>query len=461
MESLKTTEKKCDIFSLDILNSFPAFFFDVFSYAVKKSEGAFKPSKHIIEWCLLMQGYEKTAIESARYHLKTTIALGYLAWKLARMENDYNEWLFIAYKADLGAYHLKRLKRYISYLPEIYKDYQNITQAEGILHYISPKGEFVCEPEGIMSFKRGRHPDGIICDDILKDPQVKLDISQLEKIERAFIEEVMPMPKEELHVFGTPQDKQDLFSRIEKMPDFQFRKYRAIVNETRKEVLWKEKFPYEKLAALRLAMGEKSFNKEFQCAPVRGAEAFLDDRQLEKITIPRLKNYDLSRKINLNEYAYAGFDIGKKSHPSHLSVFGVWKKKLIQLHSKWMDGWDYIEQIEYLRRAIDVFSIGRMLYDDTRAEFEGFKEAGTLPEGMEGVAFTAKNKYTMATDFDAMVTREDIYLLADERQTSQLLNVDNDLRAVSTAEGHGDCFFSICLAIKAYLGGQGIKIWGI
>jgi hypothetical protein len=49
-------------------------------------------------------------------------------------------------------------------------------------------------------------------------------------------------------------------------------------------------------------------------------------------------------------------------------------------------------------------------------------------------------------------------LLKEERQKRQLLNVDNELRAVETAEGHGDCFFSNAMAIKAYNEGSGVML---
>ena len=109
--------------------------------------------------------------------------------------------------------------------------------------------------------------------------------------------------------------------------------------------------------------------------------------------------------------------------------------------------------------AIENLRIDRLNYDDTRAEFEGFRERGELPDGMFGVAFTAKSKFKMAAEVDRFITGEKILLINDQRQKRQLLNVDNDLKAVQTSEGHGDCFFSLCLAVTAYLQGQGEMIW--
>jgi len=371
----------------------------------------------------------------------------------------YDEWLYMGYKEDLASYQLKKAKMFIKELPEHFGDFTDMTKAEGILKYGYQNSLFICEPSGVLTFKRGRHPRGIICDDILKDPEVRLDISQLQKINRAFKEEIMPMPKDELHVFGTPQDREDLFAELEKMPSFKCLSCPAVINHEEKKVLWPEKFPYAKLMEIKRDITPKAFNKEYQCKPVRGEEAFFKEPELDKVIKSRLINYSVTHSLKLNEFCFGGHDIGKKAHPSHFAVFGVSKSlKLIQIHSKWMDGWNYTDQIGYLEQAIDSFGIQSIYYDDTRAEFEGFLEQGDLPAEMSGVVFTSKSKYAMAANFEKMVTQEKILLLPEKRQKSQILNVDNDLKAVQSAEGHGDSFFSICMAILAYFETQGIGI---
>ena len=75
---------------------------------------------------------------------------------------------------------------FIRELPEYFGSFDDLTKAEGILKYGHHDNVFICEPAGSLSFKRGRHPEGMICDDILKDPEVKLDISQLQKITKTF-----------------------------------------------------------------------------------------------------------------------------------------------------------------------------------------------------------------------------------------------------------------------------------
>jgi hypothetical protein len=382
-------------------------------------------------------------------------------WQLWKNDLPYFEGLFISYKEDLSAYHLKAVNRYIEANP-YFKGFRKMTPAETIVHYEKEGKKFLFEPEGIMSFKRGRHPHAVLCDDILRDPEVKLDISQIEKITDIFKREVLSLPKEDgfLHLRGTRQDENDIFDSLKKDLSFLAKSYPAVISDTEGKVLWPEMFPIEKLRNIRNSIGEKTFGKEYLCHPVRGAEGFFRRENIDRITKLKLRAYDLSKTLSLREYCYAGFDIGKKTHPSHLAVFGVDRKgRLVQVHSKWMDGWDYIDQLAHIKDAIDCFKIARLYYDNTRAEFESFHESGSLPAEMDGVVFTQKSKFSMASELDKLVTQGRIWLLNEERQKKQLLCVDNDLQAVQTSEGHGDSFFSICLAVKAFTDGQGVGVW--
>lgn len=439
--------------------SFPAFFFKEFSKAVYRVEGKFLPGHHLYEWCAILQGYSHTVIESARLFLKSTVHLAYVAWALYKMEHIYDDWEYMGYVEDLSFGQLKRLKRYINALPELYGDHKELTDAQGVLWYGKDGKEFFCQPSGILTFKRGRHPRVMIIDDILKDPEKRLDLTQLEKIERTFFEEVELMPTEELHLTGTKQDRLDLFSKIATKKKYFYRSYPA---EKRGVPLWPENFSKEKLIEIHDTIGDKAYRKEMMCSPVRAEEGFFKEEQYDALVRNRLNNYDLHHPVKFNNGSYGGFDIGKKSHPSHFFILTPDRKgKLIQTHSKWMDGWDYKEQIAYCKQAIAVFGIITLMYDDTRAEFEGFKEVGQLPPQMKGLTFTAKEKFEMASEVDTVVTQDGIRLLPEERQKRQMLNVDNDLQAVQTAEGHGDCFFSLCLAIKAYRKGKRQMIYEI
>jgi hypothetical protein len=438
-----------------IFNNFPKFYFEVFSIGVKRVLGRFSPGRHLLTWCHILQGYEKTSIKAPRFHSKTLTLLGYLSWKLLRsmngFEGRYCEWDFMGYKEKLAAYHLKKLKRIINNLPEVFGKFKDLTDSESALHFSNGFHEFECLPWGILGFNRGRHPDGMMIDDILKDPTMKLDLSVLQELSRTFKEEIMQMPKKELHLTGTAQDEEDLFYEVAQMPEFYAREYEAVVNYETKQVLWPEEFSFDLLMRIKANIGEKAFNKEFQGKPVRGEDCYFRPAEYDAMVRSRLKNYDfIGKPLKLKEYAFGGFDIGKKSHPSHLSILGLDRKgKVIQIHSKFMDGWDYTAQLEYLKQAIEFFNVRSLYYDNTRAEFEALSELGQIPTEMTGVAMTLKMQSSAATFLDTLRTQEKILLLDDKRQRRQNLRVDNDFKSLANKEGHGDCFKSLLLAIHA------------
>lgn len=417
-------------------------------------------STHLIKWCNRIQTHTRTATVAARFHLKSTIAIAYIAWQMFCMSKPYTEWEYMCYKAELGEYHIKRLKRYILAAPE-FSDYLELTDAEGRIHYGYNGMEFIATPSGILSFNRGRHPDGLICDDILRDPTTRLDIGQLKKIEQIFFEDVESMPMSELHIFGTPQHQSDLFSSLEKKTDYNVRRYPAIVNYDNQVTLWPDRYNFDWLMKYKLRVGDKAFAKEMMCSPVHSEEGFFQPEQLDKCIRARLNNYRVNEtKPNIRKPCYGGFDIGKKVHPSHLSVVAVdRKRRFVQVHSQWMDGWEYREQRDYLEQAIKQFNIVQLYYDDTRAEFESFKESGELPGEMRPLTFSARSKFELAGGIDKAMTQDKLLLLEDERQKNQLLNVDNDLQSADTSDGHGDCFWSNAMAIKAAEKGEGNIVW--
>jgi hypothetical protein len=159
-----------------------------------------------------------------------------------------------------------------------------------------------------------------------------------------------------------------------------------------------------------------------------------------------------------------GYDVGKKSNPSHMSVFaikddesrlddkGMPVQKVIMIGQKFLDGWEYTRQIEYLNAAVEFYNIQKGYYDNTRAELE----ERSMPRQIMAVTLSAsdgpksKSKYGLATKFSKLVEQNRIELLDDDRFISQITCVTNDLQAAETPLGHGDSFISCCLAIGAY-----------
>jgi hypothetical protein len=157
-------------------------------------------------------------------------------------------------------------------------------------------------------------------------------------------------------------------------------------------------------------------------------------------------------------------DVGKKTNPSHFSAFavkddnnqldekGIPVQKLIMIHQKFLDGWEYTRQIQFLTAAVEYFNIQKGYYDNTRAELE----ERSIPRQIIPITLSSsdgpksKSKYGLATIFSKLVEQKRIELIDDDRFISQIICVTNDLQAADTPQGHGDSFISICLAVGAF-----------
>ena len=142
---------------------------------------------------------------------------------------------------------------------------------------------------------------------------------------------------------------------------------------------------------------------------------------------------------------FGGFDVGKKKHPSHLVIFRKRGDKLQQVHSSFLDGWSYSDQIEFLNEVADNFQLTSGYIDNTRGELE---DRG-LDTRWRGMHFTLKAKNTMAGVFENFVHSGILNIIKDERQKQQILSVSNELKAPETPMGHGDAFFSIAMALQS------------
>ena len=167
-----------------------------------------------------------------------------------------------------------------------------------------------------------------------------------------------------------------------------------------------------------------------------------------------------------NTTIVAGMDIGKKGNPSHLSAFAITKEEhpeaekeedkmkevLVQVSQRFLDGWEYTRQVEFVKATIEYFNIQRMYYDNTRGELE----ERSLPRKCIPIVLSnvtgrkTKSKMELAVNFSKLVEQHRIKLIDDDRFIAQITCVTNDLHAPNTTAGHGDSFISCMLAIGVY-----------
>lgn len=453
-------------------NDFPYFVREIFSHSKALFKNGIWVSGDYIDDITEWLGGEHLTIRiSARDHFKSMGFYAHIMWKLLKYADKDHEIQYFSYNAKMAGYHTQKIKLAVSDNPYYAQIIDKKKTADSIISYSwNGKNKFKVTPRGLLEFKRGIHCPDIYVDDPMQDPENKLSPVRIVQINDIIKTQILDMYQNELHIAGTPQTNHDFFFDPAFIKRFSVKTLPAIISEEKKIVLWPEWMSFDELMLKKAERGPRIFNQEYMCSPVYSEEAFVTGPRYDKCIDPDAINYTfeqwtkvLEKRANMDGYedrdVIGGFDIGKKAHPSHLVVleYVPETKKYVQIHSKWMDNWNYVDQLDYLKEVCEVFDLYVLYYDNTRGEFESFGETGELPAPMEPVVFSLKSKFGMATNLDKALSNEEIVFLPETRQRNQILIVNNDLLAPETAEGHGDSFFSMCMALKDY-GGGGIGI---
>jgi hypothetical protein len=157
---------------------------------------------------------------------------------------------------------------------------------------------------------------------------------------------------------------------------------------------------------------------------------------------------------------YAGLDVGRFVHPSHLAVIVPleredaeipWKERhFIQVASVWLDDVPYTEQVREIKEILAMGgAFTRVFYDTTRGELVALKEQKLIPQGWHGVTITAERKQEMAQRLLLALEQGRLKLLPDERQKKSLLQVNALLQAQESSGEHAEAFTSLMLALEA------------
>ncbi len=433
--------------------SFSYFIEHIFPCSFKK--GGITRAPHTFKWANRIQFNRKTATLSARKHLKSTTIYAFIMWRIFKLKSGEAErWLYMSYNQKMSIYHTENIKNLIQANP-YFDSITDLTPSRSYLEYTWGRTDkFLCSPSGILTFNRGWHGLGVICDDILQDPTSEINFTIIDKINRIFKEQVMSLPIEggELHLVGTAQHNTDLFFWIKGREGWDWAEYKAILNEAKKKTLWPELFSYKRLKEIReLEIGEKAFNKEYMCSPVWTEEAYFQRDQIVPLALNEGNLRDPAKTDK--EIVRAGYDIGKKTHPSHFAVFSFkHMQRPEQIFQLFMDGWDYTKQVNLITQLIEFYKIDALYYDDTRGELEPFVEQNLIDRRIwKPVVFKHRNKFEMASNFskfvDSKTENTRIILINHQRMIDSILSVNNDLEAPESDIGHGDAFWSIALAL--------------
>ena len=301
---------------------------------------------------------------------------------------------------------------------------------------------------GLFSFKRGTHTNRfLIADDVLRDPANPLNLSQLIKAEDHFMTETIHIPvgKAMVVVLGTPMAPKDLLEKLADDERFRYRFLPALDPVPGRRVLCPEIRTEQELLTLKRTH-PRSFASEMMLQPYTSTDSYITDEEISLCEDPDLKSLDPQVPHAFKgDYVVAGFDVGKKRHPSHIAVYVSRAGQLRQVHQAFLDGMPYVQQVKYLNDLAENFGMDRGYIDNTRGELEerGLNQAWKLR------TFTPKYRHLIASTFEEFIVNKRISLIVNERQKAQIVCVNSNLEAQETPLGHGDAFWSNALASLA------------
>lgn len=388
-----------------------------------------------------------------RYHLKSTV-LGYAVtvWSFLKSAKSRfgSSGMYLSYSDGMSTYHISEIKKAIRRNEQLKEWLQDrVPEADFSFRYLIDGTQVDLHHGGLFSFKRGTHVNRVlIADDLLRDPDNPLNLTQLMKAEEHFMTESLYIPVEKAFVvvLGTPMAPNDLLTKLRDDERFIYRFMPALDPVPGRRVLCPEIRSEAALLAEQRSR-PRSFASEMMLQPYLSTSTYISDEEIRLCEKAGLTSLDPYKKHNFgSEVTVAGFDVGKKRHPSHLVVYTSKNGILTQVHQAFLDGWPYVRQIKYLNDAAESFGIDWGNIDNTRGELE---ERGLHP-AWKFVTFTVKQKRTMAQIFEEFVHNKKLEMIPDERQRSQITCVDSDLNAPETPLGHGDSFYSNALAMLAY-----------
>ena len=426
--------------------------------------------KYIDDIADFMQYYSQTTRNtmriSARLHAKSVMIYAFLMWRIMFAEKDTSIFYF-SWNEKMSAYHVAKMKQLVLRNPFFADIIDMKRMAESVVSYKwSDKGAIIqVSPQGLLGFKRGLHSNVVIIDDpyrlddVVSDGSDVIDFSAIKKVNNIIRSQVLDIPyvkTGEIHIVGTPFSNEDIFFDKGFRSMFAFWAAPAIQDEKNKVALWPEYMNWEELMKRRETRGN-FFDREYNCQPVSVSEGYLTREQILSVVDAEVKNFDPYKKIEAKGNTVAGFDIGKKRHPSALAVFRWNGLKWENIFNKLMDHWDYSKgggdfdpdnptQLEFLKLVVTNFGIDILYYDNTRGEFEAFKETGMLPGQAEPVIFSLKTKTHMATSLNNIINEKIINIQNETRIINHLLCVTKDLQSIETPEGHGDMFWAFGMA---------------
>ena len=190
------------------------------------------------------------------------------------------------------------------------------------------------------------------------------------------------------------------------------------------------------------------FMQEYMCDPVDETVSLFSFDELKEVAV----NENKWREVE-NEQLYIGLDLGEK-HLTAFTIFnienGIWNmlgfevlrniplSVQLEVVKEWIQY--LLNKNNRLKVRVDSTGLGLLFYEKLKESFPNIQ--------IEGVRFTKQQKTNMASILKYLVTTKQIKLVNDRLLIKRFLQVRNDFTTSQDEEGHGDLFWSSCLAVS-------------
>jgi hypothetical protein len=476
--------------------SFYEFTEKIFSRAMINSVGDWKSGDYVKRSCNFLQNNKHTMYLGPRQHFKSVRFYAYIMWVIWKniKDNKNIRINYFSFNQDLAEMHVKNIKDFIK--KSIFAQYGLIdlqAQAKTSASYTWDKNVSVDKQKtvsisssGIMGGVRGIHCEYLFVDDPYRDDRnqnTAVEPLTVSTINSIFDKSIFPMPVQggEFHVIGTPQSKGDIFFQERYKRFFRTREEpvcKIVFNEETKEdeevALWPEMFPMRvspeeesqgmlSIEILRATIPAPEFNQEYMCRPRTSSDSYFESERIQKsIDLGHEKdlvNWDFSKfeikdlynktKPKFGFSVYAAYDPGKKRHPGHFVVMQKEGDTLVQLLSKWFDGWDYAytvpekpSQFSYIQEAIKFFGVRYGWMDNTNGVLSTAVEQKLFPGFKDiHISHTARGGYASA--LEQVLGTNQFLLVDDPRQARALLGVLSNLTMIEEKDHHAEPFTTL------------------
>jgi len=227
------------------------------------------------EWITLIEENDFVSLLAPRSHGKTSIVGGYIVWKV--LQNPDIRVLIVTINQDKANEMMMFIQRHLEVNENIVKLFGNQRSysewSKSSCRVASCKRK-TKEPTltvlGVTSSMVGGHYDMIILDDITDAKNSRTDYRRKELV-RWFNQTLMPMlePEGKLISIGTKWSQSDIHAYLQGLTDYKSVVYRAIIKDpdddgNGAEVLWPNRYSYDKLLSIKKAYGNVSFMMQYQ-----------------------------------------------------------------------------------------------------------------------------------------------------------------------------------------------------